>query len=189
MQWWDDIWLNEGFATWMANHPLSAWKPEWHIAVDEATETQTALTLDSLQSTRPIHAKVETPGEIEEAFDAIAYEKGAAVLRMIESYVGPEPFRKGINSYLQAYAHGNAASEDFWNAIARSTDKPVDKILATFVNQPGLPLITATTSCAGGSAASNIMLSSPSALASRAITSVRQTFTFSVIPSDSIMIM
>ena len=145
MKWWDDIWLNEGFATWMANHPLAAWKPEWHIAVDEATETQTALTLDSLQSTRPIHAKVETPGEIEEAFDAIAYEKGAAVLRMIESYVGPEPFRKGINSYLQGYAYGNAASEDFWSAIARSTDKPVDKILATFVNQPGLPLITATT--------------------------------------------
>jgi puromycin-sensitive aminopeptidase len=153
MKWWDDIWLNEGFATWMANHPLAAWKPEWNVAVDEATETQTALNLDSLQSTRPIHAKVETPGEIEEAFDAIAYEKGAAVLRMIESYVGAEPFRKGINAYLQAYANGNATSENFWTAIARSTDKPVDKILTTFVNQPGIPLITATTSCAGGQTA------------------------------------
>src|SRR5947209_2735747 len=153
MKWWDDIWLNEGFATWMANHPLAAWKPEWNIAVDEAIETQTALTLDSLQSTRPIHAKVETPGEIEEAFDAIAYEKGAAVLRMIESYVGAEPFRRGINTYLQAYAYGNSASEDFWTTIARSTDKPVDKILSTFVNQPGFPLITATASCAGGQTA------------------------------------
>jgi aminopeptidase N len=149
MKWWDDIWLNEGFATWMANHPLAAWKPEWNIAVDEGIETQTALNLDSLKSTRPIHSTVETPGEIEEAFDAIAYEKGAAVLRMIERYVGAEAFRKGVNTYLQAHAYGNAASEDFWNTIARSTDKPVDTIMATFVNQPGFPLISATTSCTG----------------------------------------
>jgi aminopeptidase N len=150
MTWWDDIWLNEGFATWMANHPLAAWKPEWNVAVDEGIETQTALNLDSLQSTRPIHAKVETPGEIEAAFDAIAYEKGAAVLRMIESYVGADAFKKGVNAYLQAHAYGTAASEDFWTTIARSTDKPVDKIMATFVNQPGFPLIAATISCAGG---------------------------------------
>jgi aminopeptidase N len=153
MKWWDDIWLNEGFATWMANHPLAAWKPEWNVAVDEGVETQTALNLDSLESTRPIHSKVETPAEIEEAFDAIAYEKGAAVLRMIESYVGVEAFKKGVNTYLQAHAYGNAASEDFWTTIARSTDKPVDRIMETFVNQPGFPLLSATMSCAGGQTA------------------------------------
>jgi aminopeptidase N len=147
MQWWDDIWLNEGFATWMANHPLAAWKPEWNVPVLEGQETQTALNLDSLKSTRPIHTKVETPNEIEEAFDVIAYQKGAAVLRMIESYVGADAFKKGVNAYLQAHAYGNATSQDFWSAIATASQKPVDRILPTFVNQPGAPLITVSIAC------------------------------------------
>jgi aminopeptidase N len=142
LEWWDDIWLNEGFATWMANHPLAAWRPDWNVAVDEALENQTALNLDSLKSTRPIHARVDTPAQIDEAFDAIAYEKGAAVLRMIEWYVTPEAFRKGVNAYLQAHAYGNATASDFWNAIAASTGKPVDQVMPTFVNQPGAPLVT-----------------------------------------------
>src|ERR1019366_9240351 len=80
--------------------------------------------------------------QIEEAFDAIAYQKGAAVLRMMESYVGADAFKKGVNAYLQAHAYGNATARDFWNAIAASTGKPVDQIMPTFVNQPGAPLIT-----------------------------------------------
>jgi aminopeptidase N len=147
MRWWDDIWLNEGFATWMANKPLAAAHPDWNIAVDEALENQTALSLDSLKATRPIHAAANTPAEIDEAFDAIAYQKGAPVLRMIESYVGEEPFRKGVNDYLQAHAYGNAAAPDFWAAIASATGKPVDKIMPTFVNQPGVPLVTVSVSC------------------------------------------
>jgi len=150
MTWWDDLWLNEGFATWMANHPLAAWKPEWNVAVDEAIENQTALNLDSLKSTRPIHDTIETPAEIEEAFDVIAYQKGAAVLRMIESYVGAETFKKGVNAYLQAHAYGNAAAPDFWTAIAETSGKPVDRIMPTFVNQPGFPLVTVSTACSGG---------------------------------------
>jgi len=141
MAWWDDIWLNEGFATWMANKPLAAAHPDWNMAVDEAHETRTALSLDALRSTRPVHNDAETPAEIDEAFDAIAYEKGASVLRMIESYVGAEAFRKGINAYLQAHAYGNATSEDFWRTIAVNSGKPVDRILPTFVNQPGVPLL------------------------------------------------
>src|SRR5205823_7223491 len=74
MKWWDDIWLNEGFATWMANLPLAAWKPEWNVAVDEEIENQQALGLDSLKSTRSVHEGVDTPAQIEEAFDAIAYQ-------------------------------------------------------------------------------------------------------------------
>src|SRR6202171_5429725 len=128
MQWWDDLWLNEGLATWMSSHPLAAWKPQWNVAVDEASETQQALNLDSLRSTHPIHARVESPAEIEGSFDAIAYEKGAAVLRMIESYVGAETFRKGVNAYLQAHAYGNATSQDFWAAIASTSGRPVDRI-------------------------------------------------------------
>ena len=150
MRWWDDLWLNEGFATWMENHPLEAWKPEWNVPVDEARETQTALTVDSLKSTRPIHDAAETPAEIEEAFDTIAYQKGASVLRMIESYVGAETFKKGVNAYLQAHAYGNAASPDFWAAIAGASGKPVDRIMPTFVNQPGFPLIDVSTACTAG---------------------------------------
>ena len=153
MQWWDDIWLNEGFATWMANKPLAATHPDWNIDVDEADENRTALGLDSLKSTRPIHADVMTPAQIDEAFDAIAYQKGAAVLRMIESYVGAETFKKGINAYLQAHAYGNATSEDFARSIAGTSGKPVERILPTFVNQPGVPLLDVSIACANGQTA------------------------------------
>jgi aminopeptidase N len=150
MKWWDDIWLNEGFATWMANHPLAAWKPEWNVPVDEALENQTALTLDSLKSTRPIRDRVDTPAEIEEAFDAIAYQKGAAVLRMIEGYLGADRFEKGVNAYLQAHAYGNATSQDFWASVAETSGKPVDRIMPTFVDQPGSPLVDVSFACTGG---------------------------------------
>ena len=100
MKWWDDIWLNEGFATWAANKPLAAWKPEWKMDVKAAEETQFAMGLDALRSTRAIRTKVETPAEINEVFDPIAYEKTSGVLNMIEAYVGPEAFRKGVSAYL-----------------------------------------------------------------------------------------
>ena len=150
MQWWEDIWLNEGFATWMANKPLAAAHRDWNIEVDEAQESQQAMSLDSLKATRPIHVEVETPAQIDEAFDAITYQKGAAVLRMVESYVGAETFRKGVNAYLQAHAYNNATSEDFSKALAASSGKPVERILPSFVNQPGVPLVDVSLSCANG---------------------------------------
>lgn len=147
MAWWDDLWLNEGFASWMANRPVASWKPEWNLDVDEALQTQTALELDSLGSTRPIRTQVETPGEIDGSFDVIAYEKGSAVLRMIEGYLGPEAFRVGINAYLAKFAYGNATSEDFWKTLAATSGKPVDAILAGFVNQPGAPVLRVDYTC------------------------------------------
>ncbi len=147
MRWWDDLLLYEGFATWMETRPLAVWKPEWHMDVDQALDTQRALNLDSLKSTHPIHSSVETPAEIDESFDLIAYEKGAAVVRMIENYVGTETFRTGVNAYLAAHAYGNATSVDFAAAIAQASGKPVDTILPTFVNQPGVPLIGLSPSC------------------------------------------
>ena len=129
MKWWDDIWLNEGFATWMANKPLAAWKPEWRVDLDDAADTQERAGPRCAASTRAIRTKVDTPEEINEVFDRIAYEKTAGVLRMIEAYVGPERFRKGVSSYLKKYSYGNAAGEDFWSEMTRVTGKPVDRIM------------------------------------------------------------
>jgi aminopeptidase N len=150
MKWWDDLWLNEGFATWMEGRALATLHPEWNVSVDQAIATQTALNLDGLASTHAIHARAETPSEIDEAFDAIAYEKGAAVLRMLENYLGTETFRKGINAYLQAHAYGSGTSQDFWTTMTAESGKPIDRILPTFVNQAGVPLVDVASACRDG---------------------------------------
>ena len=147
MKWWDDIWLNEGFASWMENRPLAAIRPDWNIAVDQAIDNQAALGLDALKNTHAVHASVESPAQIDEAFDAITYQKGASVLRMIENYLGADTFRKGVNAYLQAHAYGNATSQDFWDTMTTASGKPIDRILPTFVNQPGAPLLEVSLSC------------------------------------------
>jgi aminopeptidase N len=149
MKWWDDLWLNEGFATWMANKPLGQWRPDWRTELDDAAATQTALNVDSLSATRPVRTRMETTAEINQAFDIIAYQKGSAVLRMVESFVGPDVFRQGVAAYLRKYAYGNAASEDFWNEIAKASGKPVGSIMRSFVVQPGAPLLRAGIACDG----------------------------------------
>ena len=148
--WWDDIWLNEGFATWMSAKPIEAWHPEWHLEDDVAAEAQQIINVDSLASARAIHGNPSTPSEIKEMFDGITYEKGGAVLRMLESYLGPESFRKGVNAYLAAHANGNATSADFWEAEARASGKPVDKLMPTFILQPGVPVVGLATACSAG---------------------------------------
>src|SRR5688572_19488365 len=147
MKWWDDIWLNEGFATWMANKPLAEWRPDWHVELDDTEDTLGALGIDALRTTRAIRTKVETNEEINEVFDGIAYEKTAAVLRMIESYVGPESFRKAISSYLTKFSYSNAAGEDFWTEIARVTGRPVDRIMRSYVDQAGAPVLAVRNKC------------------------------------------
>jgi len=156
MKWWDDIWLNEGFATWMATKPLAAWHPEWQVDLDEVEERQTAVSTDALRSTRPIRTKVETPDEINEVFDRIAYEKTASVLRTIENYVGPEVFRKGVGAYLRKYSFANATGEDFWTEVARTTGKPVDRIMKPFIEQAGVPVVKIDAQCQGS--ATNVAL-------------------------------
>jgi aminopeptidase N len=150
MAWWDDLWLNEGFATWMEKRPLAAMKPEWRMDVEAVIDTQKAMNLDSLASTRAIHTAVETPDEIEGSFDTIAYEKGASVMRMIEGYVGEDVFRNGVNAYIEAHAYANATSADFWNAMTTASGKPIDQILPTFVNQPGVPVVNLKLLCDSG---------------------------------------
>lgn len=149
--WWDDIWLNEGFATWMSRKPIEVWHPEWRLDEDAAQDAQQIIGVDSLASARAIHGNPSTSSEIKEMFDGITYEKGAAVLRMLESYVGPDTFRKGVNAYLAAHANANATSADFWQAEAQASGKPVDKIMPTFVLQPGVPLLSLSSSCNQGS--------------------------------------
>jgi aminopeptidase N len=142
MKWWDDIWLNEGFATWMSFKPIESWKPEWHEERAEIQETGGSLSTDSIASVRAIRAKAETPAEIATLFDGIAYGKAASVLRMVEAYLGPDVFQKGANAYLEKHAYGNATAEDFWNQMATTSEKPVDRIMSSFTEQSGAPLVT-----------------------------------------------
>ena len=149
MQWWDDIWLNEGFATWMEYRPMQEFRPEWNGALQEVRDTQGAMNLDALSATRPIRTQVETPEEINQVFDAIAYQKTAAVIRMVEGYAGAARFRDGINAYLKKFAFANATGEGFWTTLASVTKKPIDRVLESFVTQSSMPLVRIETRCAG----------------------------------------
>ncbi len=149
MRWWNDIWLNEGFATWMETKPLKAYRPEWQMELSEVQDNLHAMSVDALTSTRPVRAKVDTPDEINEAFDAMAYQKGGAVLRMVESYLGEDLSRKGINAYLDKFKYSNATGDDFWTTMTEATGKPVDKVMSSFIDQPGVPLVSVTSTCAG----------------------------------------
>jgi aminopeptidase N len=151
MKWWDDVWLNEGFATWMSSKPLQKWKPEWNFGLDDVSGTGGTLSVDALANTRPIHQAAETPAQIQELFDGIAYGKAAAVLRMLESYLGEETFRAGINAYLKQHQYANATAEDFWDTQAKTSKKPVDKIMPTWVKQAGEPIINVKAQCSGNS--------------------------------------
>jgi len=150
MAWWDDIWLNEGFATWMTPHPLAQWQPDWMEGQQVAGNTQRALSHDASENTRAIHQEAETRAEIEQLFDGIAYGKSAAVLHMLEAYLGPETFRKGVNLYLKEHAYGNATAADFWTAMAQASKQPIDKIMPTFVLQKGAPFLDVSAKCEGG---------------------------------------
>ncbi len=151
MKWWDDVWLNEGFATWMSSKPVQAWKPEWNFNLDDVSNAGGTLNVDSLANTRPIHQAADTPDQIQELFDGIAYGKAAAVLRMLESYLGEETFRAGVNAYLTQHKYGNATAEDFWDAQAKTSKKPVDTIMPTWVKQAGVPMINVKAQCSGSS--------------------------------------
>ncbi len=141
MQWWNNLWLNEGFASWMENKPVAAWHPEWHVPEQEAAALDNTLNLDAQAQTRTIRAEANTPDEINEMFDGITYQKGGAIIGMIESYLGEEQFRKGVHNYLQAHLFANATAEDFWNAQTAASGKPVDRIMSSFVAEPGVPLL------------------------------------------------
>jgi aminopeptidase N len=142
MQWWDNLWLNEGFATWMENKAVAAQYPEWKMEQIVASDAGDTLNLDAQPTTRPIRAKADTPEEIDQMFDGIAYGKAGAVLQSVENYLGEETFRQGVHNYLAAHLYANATAEDFWGAQTANSHKPVDRIMESLVVQPGVPLLT-----------------------------------------------
>jgi cytosol alanyl aminopeptidase len=147
LAWWDDTWLNEAFATWTSSKILAEWKPEWHSRVDDLTGKFNAMTEDSLTSTRKIHQPIETVNDIENAFDDITYEKGSAVIRMFESWVGEKQFQSGVTSYLKRYAYKNARMPDFLDAISATGEPRLTSAFKTFLDQPGVPQISVKLNC------------------------------------------
>ncbi|MDP9052545.1 MAG: M1 family metallopeptidase, partial [Acidobacteriota bacterium] len=140
--WWDNLWLNEGFATWMETKAADAWKPKWNFPQDVALDKNRTMDSDAGRTTRAIRTRAETPDEINELFDDIAYGKAGSVIGMVENWVGEDVFRKGVKAYLAAHLYGSASAEDFWNAQTRVSGQPVDQVMRSFVEQPGVPLVT-----------------------------------------------
>jgi len=142
MYWWNDLWLNESFATFMAYKAVDHIFPEWNMWEDFVRdETARALDDDSLKTTHPIEVEIENPHQIEEVFDTISYSKGGSVLRMLESYLGEDTFRKGVSDYLSDHKYGNATSEDLWDSLSKVSNKPIKKIMASWIRQAGYPIV------------------------------------------------
>ncbi|MHB8465574.1 MAG: M1 family metallopeptidase [Acidimicrobiales bacterium] len=144
MKWWNGIWLNEAFATFMEIAAVDAYRPSWERWVSFSTERAMAMAVDGLASTRPIEYEVVSPEDADGMFDVLTYQKGGAVLRMLETYLGAERFREGIRLYLQRHAYANTETTDLWDAIEEATGEPVRSIMDTWIFQGGHPVITAT---------------------------------------------
>jgi len=151
MQWWNGIWLNEAFATFMEMLAVDAWKPNWERWVSFGLSRGAAMAVDGLNSTRSIEYPVHSPADAGGMFDVLTYEKGASVLRMLEQYLGAEEFRKGISLYLRSHEYGNAETSDLWDALEKSSHQPVRKMMDTWISQPGFPIISAARNDGGKS--------------------------------------
>ena len=147
MPWWNDIWLNEAFATWMGNKVVGALHPEYRVELASLASTQQTMKLDSLTSARRIRQPVRDNNDIQNAFDAITYRKGGAVLDMFERWMGADRFRDGIRRYLDAHREGTATAEDLLVALDAVDDRDVSTPFMTFLNQAGVPLIEANLEC------------------------------------------
>ena len=141
MKWWNGIWLNEAFATFMELTTTEAFRPEWQVWTAFGAGKSAALVTDGLKATRPVEFPVRRPEDVESMFDVLTYQKGGAVLRMLEQYLGPETFRKGINHYLTTHAYGNTETTDLWDAIEDVSGEPVRAIMDSWIQQPGYPII------------------------------------------------
>jgi puromycin-sensitive aminopeptidase len=153
MRWWNGLWLNEAFATFMELLCVDDFRPDWHRWVTFGLSRAAAMRTDGLSSTRPIEFPVERPEEAEGMFDILTYEKGAGVLRMLERYLGAEPFRSGIGRYLADHSHGNAETTDLWDAIEAASGEPARTTMDSWIFQGGHPVVTVTPSDGGAALA------------------------------------
>jgi aminopeptidase N len=152
MRWWDDLWLNEGFASWMATRTTVKLHPEWNAQLDTVGIREGAMSFDAASTTHPIVQHVATVEQANQAFDVITYSKGEAVIRMLENYVGADTWRDGVRRYIKDHAYGNTVSDDLWRAMETVTKKPVTTVAHDFTLQPGVPLIRVVAeTCKNGS--------------------------------------
>ena len=152
-KWWNDIWLNEAFATWMEQKLVAEWKPEWNTRLQDVGTKLGAEDEDSLATARRIRQAIESKDDISNAFDDITYSKGAAVIAMFENWLGQDVFRKGVHLYLDRFAFGNATATDFLTALSEASGKDVSKAFSTFLDQAGVPLVSVAMECKGSATA------------------------------------
>lgn len=144
MNWWDNLWLNEGFARWMQTYVADALHPEWETGIKAQSVFESGKDADSVPSTHPIVQTVTTANQAQEAFDSITYDKGAAVITMLNTYIGQDAFKTGVQRYMKAHPYGNAVDADLWSVMQQVAGKPILKIAHDFTAQEGLPLIRVT---------------------------------------------
>jgi aminopeptidase N len=150
MAWWDDLWLNEGFASWFETKATDHFHPEWTFLIRQVNTREQAMALDSLASSHPIVIDISKAQEADSAFDAISYSKGEMVVAMLEGYAGEDRWRDGVRRYLAAHAYGNAVTADLWRAQEQAGAPRIAEIADTFIRQPGIPLVTAQERCEAG---------------------------------------
>ena len=142
MEWWDDLWLNESFASWMGTKAVDWLFPEWEMWTQFVNmDTNRALSLDGLKNSHPIEQEVKNPAEVSQLFDAISYSKGGSVIRMLENFLGPEVFQGGLYRYLKGHEYGNARTQDLWEALEEESGLPVTNIMDSWVKQTGYPVL------------------------------------------------
>ena len=141
MAWWNGIWLNEAFATFMEMLAVDAWKPEWQRWVSFGVSRAAAMGVDGLHASRPIEYDVRAPRDCEAMFDLLTYEKGASVLRMLEQHIGPDTFREGVRLYLRWHEYENAETTDLWKALGEASGQPIPEVMDGWVFHPGYPLV------------------------------------------------
>ncbi len=147
--WWDDIWLNEAFASWMGDKTVDRMRPEWKTPVDEVSNRSWVMNQDGLVSARQIRQPIESNNDIGNAFDGITYTKGETVIHMFENWIGPEKFQKGVRLYLDSHMWGNTTAAEFLAAISVAAGRDVAPAFSTFLDQPGVPLLSVALKCDG----------------------------------------